>query len=110
MAVSKKGSRNITVSDHDFKWRATGNDDGITILVWPVSNEDSLVVATVDYYHDMNKVAPGHYGSQSQLVVTNRMIRELILHVGLDTMLKKHGQIDAGKVEEFYDVSKAQRG
>lgn len=109
MAVSKKGSRNISVDGHDFKWRATGNDGWISIVLWPASNEDSRVVASIDYHHDMKQVDEGHYSSQGQLVVTNRIIRELILHVGVANILENHGQLNIGKVEEFYDVSNAIR-
>jgi hypothetical protein len=110
VATSKKGSRNINVDGHDFKWRATGNDGWISIVVWPVSNEDSRVIASIDYHHDMKQVGEGHYTSQSQLVVTNRILRELILHVGVDKILENHGQLNIGRIEKFYDASKAIRG
>ena len=110
MAVSKKASRNINVDGHDFKWRATGNDGWISIVLWPVSNENSRVIASVDYHHDMKQVSEGHYTSQSQLVVTNRVIRELILHIGVERILENNGQLDVGKIEKFYDVSNALRG
>ena len=109
MAVSKKGSRNISIDGYDFKWRATGNDGWITVIVWPVSNEDSRAVASIDYHHDMRKVAEDCYTSDSQLIVTNRIIKELILHVGVDKLLRNRGQLNVGKIEEFYDVSKALR-
>ena len=109
MAVSKKGSRNISIDGHNFKWRATGNDGWITVVLWPVSNEDSRVVASIDYHHSMRKVAEGHYTSDSQILVTNRVIRELILHVGVEKILTNRGQLNAGSIEEFYDVSKALR-
>jgi hypothetical protein len=110
MAISKKGSRNITVKDHEFKWRATGNDGWITVIVWPVSNENSRIVASIDYHHDMKKVGEGRYSSQSQLVVTNRIIRELVLHVGIEKILNNQGQLNLGRIEEFYNVSNAVRG
>ena len=49
MTISKKESRNITVDGHEFKWRATGSDGGISIVVWPVKNDDSRVIAHVGY-------------------------------------------------------------
>ncbi len=109
MAVRKKGSRNISVEGHDFKWRATGNDGWISVVLWPVSNEDSRVVATIDYHHDMKQVGEGHFQSQSQLIVTNRVIRALILHVGVEKILENHGQLNIGRIEEFYNVSNAFR-
>ena len=110
MGVSKKGCRNISVEGHDFRWRATGNDGWISIVVWPVSNDDSRAVASIEYHHDMKKVGEGHYSSQSQLVVTNRVIREVVLHVGVNVLLNNHGQINVGRIEEFYDVQNAVRG
>jgi len=109
LAVNKKGSRNIFVEGHDFKWRATGNDGWISVALWPVSNEDSLVIANIDYHHDMKQVSEGHFKSQSQLVVTNRVIRELILHVGVEKILENHGPLNIGRIEKFYNVSNALR-
>lgn len=110
MAVNKKGSRNISVEGKDFHWRVTGSDEVITVVLWPVSNENSRVIASVGYHHDMRKVTEGHHTSDSQLVVTNRVIRALILHVGVEEILNNHGQINVGPIEAFYDVSKALRG
>lgn len=109
MAVSKKGNRNINVEGHDFKWRATGNDGWISIVLWPVNNEGSRVVTSIDYHHDMHKISEGHFASNGQLVVTNRIVRELILHVGVTTILENHGQLNVGSIEEFFDVSNAVR-
>ena len=35
MAKSQKGARNIVVDDVRYRWRATGNDDWISLVVWP---------------------------------------------------------------------------
>ncbi|WP_223788200.1 hypothetical protein [Marinicella meishanensis] len=110
MAINKKNSRKIAVEGHDFRWRASGNDGWITVVVWPITNEDSRAVASVGYHHDFYRVSEGHYSSRSQLVVTNRMIRALILHTGVEVLLNNHGQIDVGHIEEFYDVENAVRG
>lgn len=107
MAVSKKNSRNISVGGHDFKWRATGNDGWISVVVWPVENDDSRAVATVGYHQDWEKVNDSHYTLTGQLIVTNRIVRELILYVGVENFLGNKGQINVGAIEEFYDVSKA---
>ena len=109
MAINKKRSRNITVEGHNFQWRATGSDLGITVIIWPVCNDNSLVIGSIDYHHDWKEIAKGHYTSQSQLIVTNRIIRELILHVGINEILNNNGQMNIGKIEDFYDVSKAIR-
>lgn len=101
MAIRKKGSRNISVAGHDFKWRATGNDGWISIVLWPVSNEDSRVVAQLDYHHETKQVEFGT-SPLSQQVVTNRMIRKLILHIGIEKIIRNHGQINVEDVEEIY--------
>lgn len=107
MAVSKKGCRNLSVGEHKFKWRATGSDGWITVVLWPVTNEASRVVTHIGYHHDMRKIAEGHYRSESQLLVTNRVIRALILHVGVEKIINNHGQLNVGNIEDFYDVSKS---
>jgi len=109
MAVCKKGSRNISVDNHDFKWHAIGNDGWVSIVLWSVNNKDSRVVASIDYHHDMKQVGEGHISSLSQLIVTNRIIREIILHIGIEKILGNHGQLNIGRVEEFYDISNALR-
>lgn len=110
MAISKKGSRNITVEGHHFKWRATGNDGWISVTLWPAENESSRVVATIGYHHEMKRVSEGEYISLGQLVVTNRIIKELVLHVGIEKILGNHGVLKVGSLEAFYDVSNALRG
>jgi hypothetical protein len=107
MAVSKRESRNIYVEGHDFKWRSSGNDGWI--VLWLVNNEDYRVVANIGYNHDMKQLSEDYYASKSQLVVTNRIIRELILHVGIEKILGKHGQINIGRIEGFYNVSNTLR-
>lgn len=109
MAINNKGSRNITVEGHHFKWRATGNDGGICVTLWPVENESSRVVARIGYHSEMKQVSEGFYISLSQLVVTNRIVKELVLHVGVEKILGNHGVLKVGNLEAFYDVSNALR-
>lgn len=109
MGINKKGSRKIEVEGHSFRWRASGNNKRITVIVWPDGNDNSRVVGTIEYHHDLLKVAEGHRRSKGQIIVTNRVIRELILHVGVEKLLENHGQIHIGKIENFYDISKALR-
>ena len=109
MAVNKKGSRKIVVENHEFRWRATGNDDWISIVVWPNDNENSRVVADARYHHDWKKTAEGHYISNSQAIITNRIIREVILHVGVRKIVDGTGQLHLGAIEKFYDFKKAIR-
>ena len=109
MAINKKGSRKISVDEHDFRWRATGNDDWISIVVWSSENENARVIATVGYHNDMQLSEDGGYSSKSQLLVTNRVIRELILYVGAEKLVNNQGQINIGRIEDFYNVSDALR-
>ncbi|MEM7346679.1 MAG: hypothetical protein AAF485_20745 [Chloroflexota bacterium] len=108
MAISKKDSRNIQVDGHYFKWRATGGDGWINIFVWPTDNDNAIAIAEVDYHHDRRKDGEDRI-SNSQIIVTNRMIRALILHIGVKRLIENQGQIDVGLIEAFYDVSKAVR-
>ncbi len=109
MAVSKKGSRKIVVENHEFRWRATGNDGWVTVVIWPIENDDSRVVGTTEYHHDWVEGDDGSYSSKSQAIVTNRIIREVILHVGIKIILNGHGQIDIGAIENIYDFKKTVR-
>ena len=109
MAVNKKGSRKIVVDDVEFRWRATGSDNSITLIVWPEAKDNSKIVGNVKYHHDWQQIEKGHFSSNSQLIVTNRMVREVILSVGVQKALNNHGQINIGDIEEIYDVKNAVR-
>ncbi len=109
MAVSKKGSRKIVLEGHEFRWRATGNDGWITVVIWPVENENFKIVGKTEYHHDWVEAEEGVRSSNSQIVVTNRMIKEVILHVGIKEILQGHGQKDIGAIEKIYDFNDAVR-
>ena len=109
MAVNKKGSRKIVVDDREFRWRATGNDGGISVIIWPTENDSSRVVGKIDYHNDWRKLNEGHSSSKSQLIVTNRIIREVILKIGSEKILNNRGQINIGAIEEIYDIKNAVR-
>ncbi|MDH5730645.1 MAG: hypothetical protein OEZ58_16780 [Gammaproteobacteria bacterium] len=110
MAINKKGSRKIIVDDHEFRWRATGNDGWITIVIWPVENENSKVVGNIGYHSNIVKVNEGAYVCTDQIVVTNRIISEIILHCGIEEILKSQGQLNIGQVEDIFDIENAVRG
>ena len=109
MAISKKGSRRIVVEDTEFRWRATGNDGWISVVIWPTSNDQSRVVTTVGYDQSERRISEEAYSLHSQLVVTNRLIRRLILHLGVDQIVAESRQIDVGALENVIDVSDAVR-
>ena len=109
MAVSKKGSRNITVEGHKFRWRAIGNDDLITVLIWPESNDRSLLIGSFGYHQKITKKEGGGYALSEQLIVTNRLIRKIILHYGTDFLIANNGRMDVGALEKIVDISQAVR-
>jgi len=110
MAINKKGSRKIIVDDHEFRWRATGNDNGITLVLWPIENEDSRLIGQIDYHRNTIKTKEGWYSALDQVVITNRIVREVILYYGINQILANKGQINIGALESIFDVSKAVRG
>ena len=109
MTISKKGSRKIMVDDHEFRWRTRGQRDGIAVIIWPVANDRCRIVGHIGYHN--KPVAPSASGdsSRTQIVVTNRMIRAIILHYGVDELLQHEGQINLTAIEDIYDVSGAVR-
>lgn len=109
MAVSKKGSRRIEVDGTEFRWRATGNDGWISVVVWPTDNDRTRLVGSIGYHQEAREVANGHYSLHHQIVVTNRLIRQLILHFGVEYLLEAGIQIEAGRLEDIVDVDMAVR-
>ncbi|MEM9402384.1 MAG: hypothetical protein AAGA44_07855 [Pseudomonadota bacterium] len=109
MAVNTKGSRRIEVEGTEFRWRATGNDGWISIVVWPTENDRTRLVGSIGYHQEAKRVADGHYTLHNQIVVTNRLIRRLILHFGVTPLLEASRQIDAGKLEDIIDFDDAVR-
>lgn len=109
MAVNSKGSRKIVVDGHEFRWQATGNDDSITLVVWPIENEDSRLIARAGYHHDWNNNGDGSFTSRSQAIITNRVVREVILEHGVDRLISNKGQIKADAIEDIFDMAKAVR-
>ena len=109
MAVNKKGSRRIEIDGTEFRWRATGNDGWISIVVWPAENDRSRLVGSVDYHQEAREANDGHYTLHHQIVVTNRLIRRLILHFGIEELLAANQQINVGRLEDLIDVGDAVR-
>ena len=110
MAINKKGSRKIVVEDHEFRWRATGNDDWISVVIWPVENENSRLVGEINYHSNIIQVTEEMSSATDQVVVTNRIIRKIILHIGVEVILKNKGQLNIGAIEEIFNVKNAVRG
>ncbi len=109
MAISKKGSRKIVVNDHEFRWKTSGQKDNIRVIIWPVDNDRCRIVGNIGYHNKSAALgAPGE-SPRSQIVVTNRIIREIILHYGVVELLQHAGQINITAIEDIYDVSGAVR-
>lgn len=108
MAINSKGSRKIVVDGVEFRWRATGTDDGISICVWPKENEQSRVHGHFGYQQRRIPVDIG-YQLCNQLVVTNRLIRRVVLHYGVDALRTGETQIHAGDLGAFVDTQDAIR-
>lgn len=108
MAIRKKGSRRIVVEDHEFRWRATGNDGWISLVIWPVANDQSRVIGNIGYHHKLI-ASSGQLHLTEQLVITNRLVRQVILAVGVPEILEARGQNDIGRLEDLIDISRAVR-
>jgi len=109
MAINKKGSRKIVVDESEFRWRATGNDGWISVVIWPVENENSRYVGSVGYYSKMEQVGNGWHRAVEQILITNRVIRAAILHYGVTEIIANDGQVNIGPLEEIIDINLAKR-
>ena len=112
MAVSKKGSRKIIVNGIEFRWNATGNDGWITVIIWP-ADRDTIKITGEFGYHDEYMNVPDERGAcaktKGQIIITNRVIREVIEHVGIENILNLKGQLNLGNLEDIYDINNALR-
>jgi hypothetical protein len=104
MAVSNKGSRKTVVHGAEFRWRSTGSDYGIFVAIWSKQNNASIILGRIGYHTASLPNALGGHSLGKQLVVTNRLIRQIILHYGVDFMLSNTKQIDAGWLEAIVDI------
>jgi len=81
MARSKKNARHIVVDSIAFLWRATGDDGYIALSIWPRTLTGPTIWATFDYHETWHPRSGGVYSSSgNQIVVTNRLVRRVILH------------------------------
>lgn len=109
MAISPKGSRKIVVDKHKFRWKITGQKDVISVIIWPVDNDRCRIVGKVGYHNRSSSRHPDDHSANSQIVVTNRMIRAIIIHLGVTELLAHYGQINLPVIEDIFDVSQAVR-
>jgi hypothetical protein len=78
---SSKGSRRIVVHNVEYRWRATGDDGYISIGIWPANNVGPFISGTFNYHETWVNNSDGSGSSKGdQIVVTNRLIRRIIIH------------------------------
>lgn len=110
MAKSKKGARNIVVHDVKYRWRATGNDGWISLVVWPVDLPGPTIACSLDYHQTLTSMGSGVTAVSQQIVVTNRIVRQVIEYAvrefGYDphTKGKQVNLRDADQVNDLSDV------
>ena len=101
MTISKKGSRKIVVNNTEFRWVATGNDGWISVVIWPSDSDNQKLVGTFDYHTEyLNEVnEKGAYVKlKGQILITNRVIREIIDYVGAEKILQLKGELNLGNL------------
>jgi hypothetical protein len=101
---STKDSHLITVQGAQYRWRATGNDNYITVVIWPVNNIGPCITGNFGYHHTMIDQGGGCYKSAGdQLIVTSRLIRRILEHAvashGYDSA-KKGRQLNLKALED----------
>lgn len=112
MARSSKGSRNITVEDVHYRWRATGNDGAIDLAIWPADLPHPGIYGMLSYDETKTPEPGGVIGHSAQLVITNRIVRRIIDYAvaerGFDPQ-QKVKQLDLGKLDGKIDLTDAER-
>src|SRR5438105_2218684 len=78
MARAIKGAQRITVGGVAYRWRATGNDDGIDLTVWPTRRGGRSLYACFNYDFRIPPPATGGHSMHDQVVITNRLVRRVI--------------------------------
>lgn len=101
---SSKDSHLITVRDAQYRWRATGNDGWISIVIWPSDNPGPTIAGSFDYHQKFVKnEGRDSWSAVDQLIVTSRLIARVIEHAisarAYDPA-QKGPQLNLGKLEE----------
>jgi hypothetical protein len=113
MAKATKAARHISVQDVRYRWRATGNDNFISVCVWPETLPGAAIVCSVGY-HQTRVFRPGldGVGLRDQIVVTNRIVRRVIEHAIRDRAYDPHvkaKQLDLRCIDEKISLAGAVR-
>ncbi len=78
MAKSTKGARNIVVGGVKYHWRATGNDGGISVTVWPQVLPGPLITCRFGYDQTAEPTGGGCHSLTNQVVITSRVVQRVI--------------------------------
>lgn len=112
MAKAKTGARNIVVNEVKYRWRATGNDNFISLVVWPEALPGPTIVCVFDYDQTLVPRTDGGSSLTRQVVLTNRIVRRVIEHAlqrfAYDAQ-RKGEQLDLGHMSTVLDLSDARR-
>ena len=74
-----KNSRRIVVRNAVYRWRAKGNDDCISIGIWPENNIGPSIHGNLGYHQTWLDTGDGILRSAGdQIVVTSRLIERII--------------------------------
>lgn len=112
MAKSKKEARNIVVQDVKYRWRATGNDGWISLVVWPDDLPGPTIACSLDYHHTSTPMGNGVTALTQQIVVTNRIVRQVIEYAVREFDYDPHTkgkQVNHRHVDKAIDLSNAVR-
>jgi hypothetical protein len=70
MSHSLKHSHRIVVNAIEYRWRAIGGDGWIKLAIWPSNGVGQAIGCGFGYHETV----------ESQIVITNRLVRRVILH------------------------------
>jgi hypothetical protein len=112
MAKAKTGARNIVVNDVKYRWRASGNDGFIQLVVWPETLPGAAILSIFDYDQTLVPNGNGRFSSTRQVVITNRIVRRVVEYAlqrfSYDPQLKA-GELKLGPLSAVLDLSDALR-
>lgn len=115
MARAKKAARNICVDHVAYRWRASGNDDWIDLVIWPADQRGAAIEARLGY-GEVFSAQPGSSGAYDrivrQVIVTNRIVRrviELARHSQAYDPTSSGPPLTLGAVDHAIDLSDAIR-
>ena len=112
MAVSSRTARNIVVNGIHYRWRATGNDGWITLVIWPHELAGRRIHCTFGFDQTEVPMGGGVTSLTQQIVITNRLVRRVLLHAiseGYDPQTNGP-QLNLGRVDKLIDIADAERG